>query len=55
MKNVLGVDAKMRASFFQDLKALAPLPVPLALPRALGLTVALESPPPVDRRLDQRH
>ena len=38
----------MRTSFSRCLRALAPLPVQLALTPALGLKKAQESPPPVD-------
>ena len=58
----------MIASFWRRLEALAPLPVPQALPWALRLTGrwspplqmlvgvdgALEPPPPLDRRLEGR-
>ena len=58
MRNAQDVDGKKRASFSERLKALRRLPVPEASPKALapalGLTVALESPPPVDQRLDER-
>ena len=58
----------MKTSFSEHLEALAPFPVPQALPRALELTwrwslplqmcvgvdVALEPPPPLDQRHDGR-
>ena len=58
----------MRASFWVSLEAVAPLPVLQALPQSLELTwrwslplqmcvgvdEALESPPPLDQRLEER-
>ena len=44
----------MRAVFSQVLEALAPLPVPQASPRALELTMRLETPPPLAQRPEQR-
>ena len=44
----------MRAVFSQVLEVLAPLPVPRASPRALELTMRLETPPPLAQRPEQR-
>ena len=56
MRNVPDAASKMRAVFWQVLEALGALPVSMAptLTLALGLTVRLESPPPLDR-LDVHH